>query len=326
MKRKRWIIFAVFIVMLLGTAARVYATAKQITAKDLKNLNDSATMAKVSEILVKDMEKSKDVNAKDIKSITATLGNINGNNNDNVVIVGNYGSNFALVGVYQKANGVYIFLDDIGVFFDVEGVNTVNLKNLGKDAVFIKEYAQQNAGVFERTTFLRGYLWEEDGFKLIYSMPEQVNADWNKNSDSGENGGESQWNRVIQTSKTKLENGNYPAIKAQRNQSYLKSSDTKTQNIPDDSTFYEVAKKEVSESYYWSDQWKQFIICEKIDKTTGEKVAVIEDWENLPYSIVQDFEIYSTKVRIVRKDGTTDIVQGDTLSEVRDRKNTIEGV
>ncbi|MEA5082682.1 MAG: hypothetical protein VB018_00850 [Lachnospiraceae bacterium] len=326
MKKKRWIIFAVFMVMLLGTAARVYATAKQITAKDLKNLNDSSTMAKVSEILVKDMEKSKDVNAKEIRSITATYGEIDGKDNDNVVIVGNYGSNCALVGVYQKANGVYVFLDDIGVFFDVEGVNTVNLKNLGRDAVFIKEYAQQIGGAFERTTFLRGYLWAEDGFKLIYSMAEQVNADWNKYSDNGEDGVESQWNRVIQTSKTKLENGNYPAIKAQRNQFYLKSSDTEAKNIPADSTFHEVAKKEVSESYYWSDKWEKFIICEKVDKTTGEKVAVIEDWGNLPYSIVQDYEIYSSKVRIVRKDGTTDIVQGETLSEVRDRKNTIEGV
>lgn len=320
MKKKRWIIFSVFMVMLLGTAVRVYATAKQITAKDLKNLEDSATKTKVSEILVKDMEQGKDVNTKDIQSITATFGEINGKNNDTVVIVGNYGTNLALVGVYKKANGVYVFLDDIGVFFDVEEVNTVNLKNLGKDAVFIKEYAQQNAGTFERTTFLRGYLWEEDGFKLIYSMPEQVNADWNKNGESGE----SQWNRVIQTSKTKLENGNYPAIKAQRNQSYLKSSDTKAKNIPADSTFYEVAKKDVSESYYWSDQWEQFIICEKIDKTTGEKVAVIEDWENLPYGIVQDFQIYSSKARIVRKDGTTDIVQKDILSEVKDRKSTIE--
>lgn len=320
MKKKRWIIFAVFMVMLLGTAARVYATSKQITPKDLKNLDDSLTKAKVSEILVKDMEKSKDINTKDIKSITATYGAINEKDNDNVVIVGNYGSDFTLVGVYKKANGAYVLLDDLGVFFDVEEVNTVNLKNLGKDAVFIKEYTKQNEGAFERTTFLRGYLWEDEGFKLIFSMPEQVNAYWNKNSDNGE----SQWSRVIQTSKIKLENGNYPAIKIQRNQIYLKSSDTKAKNIPADSTFHEIAKKDVCESYYWSDTWKQFIICEKIDKTTGEKVAMIEDWENLPYSIVQDFEIFSTKVRIVRKDGTTDIVERDTLSEVRDRTKTIE--
>ena len=326
MKRKRWVIFAILMVMLLGTAARVYATAEQITARDLKSLNDSSTMAKVSEILVKDMEKGKDVNTKDIQSITVTYGNVDGKNNDNIIIVGNYGSNFALVGVYQKANGGYVFLDDIGAFFNVEDINTVNLKNLGKDAVFIKEYSQQNSGAFEQMTFLRGYLLADDGFKLIYSMPEQVNVDWNKYNDSDEEDGESQWNRVIQSSKTKLENGNYPAIKAQRNQSYLKSSDTNSKNIPADSTFYEVAKKDVSESYYWSDRWEKFIICEKIDITTGEKVAVIEDWRNLPYSIVQEFEIYSNKVRIVRNNGTTDIVQRDTLREVKERKNTIEGL
>lgn len=311
-------------VMLLGTAARVYATSKQITAKDLKNLQDSATKTKVSEILIKDMGESKVIDANQIQSITTTFGKIKGDDNDDVVVVGNYDSNFALVGVYKKFNGAYTFLDDIGTFFYVEGANTVNLKNLGRDAVFIKEYVEQNEGAFERTTFLRGYLWEKDEFKLIYSMPEQVNIDWNKYCESGEKGSQSQWNRVIQTSKTKLENGNYPAIKSERKQSYLKSSDTNVKNVPMDSTFYEVVKRDNAECYYWSDLWGQFIICEKVDKATGEKVAVIEDWHNLPYSIVQGLEVYGNKVRIMRKNGTTDIVQRDTLGEVREKKNTIE--
>ncbi|MGE4215223.1 MAG: hypothetical protein AB7E42_10680 [Anaerotignaceae bacterium] len=324
MKKKRWILFAVFIVMLLGTAARAYATAKQITAKDLKNLEDSATKTKVSEILVRDMGKSKTVDPNEVESITVTYGNIMGKDHDNAVIVGNFGSDLTFVGVYQKANGVYDFLDEMGVFFDVQEVNTVNLKNLSKDVVFLKEYTEQNVGAFERTTFLRGYLWENDGFKLIYSMPQQVKADWNKYDYSGKESGESQWNKVTQTSKTKLENGNYPVIKAERSQSYLKSSDTKTKNIPADSTFSEVAKRDVSESYYWSYTWNQFIISEKKDKSTGEKVAIIEDLGNLPYSIVQEFENYSNKVRIVRKDGKTDIVAKDTLTNVKENKNTIE--
>lgn len=309
-------------VMLLGTGARVFATAKQITEKDLKNLQDSATKTKVSQILVDDMGKNGVIDPNEIQTLTATYGKIMGD--DDVVIVGNYGDNVALVGAYTKANGIYNFLGDIGVFFDVQEVNSVNLKNLNKNVVFLKEYTQQNIGALERTTFLRGYLWDNGEFKLIYSMPQQVIADWNKYCDSSENGGESQWNRVIQSSKTKLENGNYPVIKSQRNQIYLKSSDTKSKNIPEDSTFSQVVKRDVSESYYWSYSWGQFIISEKIDKTTGEKVAVIEDWGNLTYSLVPDFEIYSNKVRIVRKDGTTDIVERDILSNVKENKNTIE--
>gem|GEM_PF-2741825 len=324
MEKKKLILAAIFIVMLFGTAVMTYANAKRITAKDLKNLDDPTTKIKVSQILVEDMKKNEIANPNEIKSITATHGSVINQRDDDVVIVGKYGPELALVGVYKKANGVYNFMGELGVFFDVREVNSLNLKNLNKDAVFLKEYTDQNIGVFERTTFLRGYIWEDGGFKLVYSEPEQIIADWNKNLNSDKDGVESLWNRVTQTSKTKLENGNYPIIKAERTQNYLKSSDTTAKNIPADSTFSEVAKREVCERYYWSEPWERFILSEKIDKTTGEKIAVIEDWQNLTFSIVPNSEAYSNKVRIMRKDCSTDIVDRDALMDVKENKNTID--
>lgn len=321
MKKKKWILFVIFIVMIVGMGARAYATAKQITAKDLENLDDPATKLKISEILVKDMGKEKEMDASEIKKIKVTRGETMEQGKEDVIIVGDYGPNLTLAAAYEAVNGGYRFLGTIGVFFDVQEVSNIYLENLKRDAVFLKEYTEQNGDTLEKATYLRGYVWENDGYKLIYSMPEQLCAEW---SNGSEGSGEIQWQRVVQNSKTRLENGNYPLITSRRDQSYMISGDTATRNRPADETFNKVINRDTSESYYWSDSWGQFILGEKIDKTTGEKVAVIEDWGNLVYSMVPEFEAYKTKVKIMRKDGTTDVVQKDSLSEVRENKKILE--
>ena len=101
-------------------------------------------------------------------------------------------------------------------------------------------------------------------------------------------------------------------------------------NIPLDNTYTLVRERDIERNFYWNDDWNAFIIDEMIENSTGEKVAVLVLWSDLPYSLAEYSEDeeentpgYENLVRIRRKDGTTAVVNINTLSAIKnDKRNT----
>ena len=91
---------------------------------------------------------------------------------------------------------------------------------------------------------------------------------------------------------------------------------TDKDNIPDESTFHTAKNRVVNQTYYWSDTWKRFILSEKKDKATGERVAVIEDYSASPYVLVEEYNNMANNVAIQRQNGTIEIVPSNALWEL----------
>ena len=62
--------------------------------------------------------------------------------------------------------------------------------------------------------------------------------------------------------------------------------------------------------------WKRFILSEKKDKATGERVAVIEDYSASPYVLVEEYNNMANNVAIQRQNGTIEIVPSNALWEL----------
>ena len=115
-----------------------------------------------------------------------------------------------------------------------------------------------------------------------------------------------------------------PVIKSTYTQQYLVSDEQNALNIPLDNTYSLENSRVIEQNFYWSDEWNSFIIGEKIEKATGQKVAELILWSDLPYSLAEynqneeeNTPGYNNLVRIKRKDGTTAVVNKDSLTDVK---------
>ncbi|MGL4791172.1 MAG: hypothetical protein ACRCW1_07150, partial [Anaerotignaceae bacterium] len=241
-------------------------------------------------------------------------------NSNQIILTGNYGPKLTLIGVYEENNGIYNFFAPVGTFYEVPSIETVNLKPLNKNLIFLKEYADQKIGSYERSEFSRGFLWDGEKFKLVFSTQNNIIADWNDlwNEPGFQTGipSQSQWRKVTEDTKLYLDNADIPKIKAVRNQNYLLSSDTDAKNIPTDDTYTVANSRTIEDIYTWSDKWQQFILDEKILSTTGEEVAIIEDFGSLPYALLDAFEPYVDKLRVVTSEGTAMLVNREDLTDI----------
>ena len=191
--------------------------------------------------------------------------------------------------VYEDNNGKYRFVGEVGVFTDTADLRVVSLQNKNRDAIFINEILNEKIGAFEKLEYDKGYIWADESQKFvnIFNYPVRIRADWNMTWSTSSTEAPSQWERVTQTTKSILENGNNPVIRSRFHQEYLTSSDTNALNIPLDNTYTLVRERDIERNFYWNDDWNAFIIDEMIENSTGEKVAVLVLWSDLPYSLAE---------------------------------------
>lgn len=316
MKRKKTVLAAIFSFLVIGIGATVYGTNNQITQTDIENINSPDTKLLVSKIFLKDMNKEDAILPNEIENFVVTPMP----NSNQIILTGNYGPKLTLIGVYEENNGIYNFFAPVGTFYEVPSIETVNLKPLNKNLIFLKEYADQKIGSYERSEFSRGFLWDGEKFKLVFSTQNNIIADWNDlwNEPGFQTGipSQSQWRKVTEDTKLYLDNADIPKIKAVRNQNYLLSSNTDAKNIPTDDTYTVANSRTIEDIYTWSDKWQQFILDEKILSTTGEEVAIIEDFGSLPYALLDAFEPYVDKLRVVTSEGTAMLVNREDLTDI----------
>ena len=69
-----------------------------------------------------------------------------------------------------------------------------------------------------------------------------------------------------------------------------------------------MSERVVPEKIVWSNDWQRFIIKEGTEKSTGQKVAILEDLDNSPYALYEGYLNVGDRYRILREDGSQDIV------------------
>ncbi|MCQ4727027.1 hypothetical protein NE664_10275 [Anaerotignum faecicola] len=306
MRSKKWVITALLFVMVIGTGARVYAVRKSITVQDIENVNDKETKQKITEVFLSDGHKGVNVNPEEAGGIEIVKGNFTGT--EGIVVSVEFGSKLTLISVYEKNGKSYRFIDDLGSFLKIESIMPAGLKPEGKDLIFIKENANQTMGSYENTDFMRGYFWNGGNFELVFNIPSSIDSQWYDVKDDGS----FLWRKVLHKSVAEFENGNEPNISRSIKNEYYTCSCHKSE-VPEDKDFQLNSSNETEEVYYWSGEWKRFILAEGIDKTTQEAVAVIEDWESQPYALVPQFEDNKNKVRVVRRNGTVSVADKNNI-------------
>ncbi len=312
--------------MIFIVCITIFGEAEYITRDDLNNTQNRAVMEKIASIVLNDSQRNDEISPNEIVKVDVNYGDFRGTGNKDAVISTDFGPRYTLLSVYEENDGKYNFVGEVGLFGDTDDLRVVYLENKGQDTIFIDEIFNDKIGAFERMDYDKGFIWDKasNGFVNIYSYPVTIRSDWNATWDTPSIITEpSNWERLTQTTKSLLENGDNPIIKSTYHQEYLVSSDNNALNVPLNNTYNLVKERDLERDYYWNDEWLSFIIEEKVENSTGEKVAVLALWSDLPYFLpeyenVDEANDYNDLVKIKRKDGSTAIVNKNTLSDVKE--------
>lgn len=315
MYQKWLVLFAVVGILFMGYTAKIYGKPDndKITAAEIQNPNEQGNKQEIARKVLSSTGREGQFDLEDTESVTVYYGNVVLGESQDAVISVKFGPKNTIVAAYTPDGAVYEYVGEVGEFFDVKNIQFIPVQELGKNVVVVREYADQRIGAYEENSFIRGYQYKENEFKPVLNTPEDIRASWNKIWDLEGIQEESNWHRVEQKSDTKWTEGENAALNLIRNQRFSISEDKAAKNIPEAETFTTQNERIVTENFYWSDEWGQFILGEKQDKATGQKVAIIEDFRTSPYILTGD---QYNKVRIVNQDGTQDIVSVDTLTDI----------
>lgn len=317
---KKWGIFiCIAFAALVIFTIKTYGVVEQITETMLQEPNNEQNQQDIARIVLNDTGRNAVFSPEETQQITVYQGDLLGNGQQQAVIALSFGLKNTVLAVYtkDKAGETYTYISDVGDFFDVRDVFFMPLSSDGTNIMIVREYANQNIGAYERSSFLKGYIWNDKNemFQNVLSIPEGIEVTWNGSWDTS---GEERWQKIEERSEFESgeDNKNNPTLKLVQYQAYKISESTDKDNIPDESTFHTAKNRVVNQTYYWSDDWRRFILSEKKDKATGEKVAIIEDYSASPYVLVEEYSNMANNVAIQRPNGTIEIVPNNTLWEL----------
>ena len=220
-----------------------------------------------------------------------------------------FGPKATVMAVYTPVNDGYEYVGEVGYFYDVDNIAFIRPDKSGLEVITFRERNNQSIGAMENGSFIRGYTYKEKDFKNVINIDENTEAWWN---DVQSGAAEPYWHKITQQSNVK-KNDDDRRIEAVKTQIYSTAENTGSMTRPDDSEFNEKNRRTVDENFYWNAGWQSFIIDEKTENSTGEKVAVLKDFGTSPYVLTGDeFDKY----RILREDGSIGIVNYDELSAI----------
>lgn len=243
----------------------------------------------------------------DLEQVEIYYGNVMGNEEKDVVIMVSFGSRNTIVALYEAKGLMYEYVGEVGNFYEVQNIEFIPIASKGKDMILIDEFANQSVGAYEVTEFLKGFLYEDEEFKSIFTSTTDIETIWNQAWESEES--EALWKRITENTQRNWSN-DYENLDMMRYQTYYTSPEEDPFNIPKRNTFEKKDSRMVMEKYEWSADWERFIIGEAIEKATGQTVALIADRDNEPY-ILAGYE--ENAYEIQRRDGSVELIHETEL-------------
>lgn len=316
MKRKGVVIFAIICVLFGGYTAGIYAQpADTLTRRQLEQVEENSIA--IAETVLEDTGREGQYFIQDMDQVSVYYGNVTeGQEKDAVVAVG-FGPQNTVVTVYAADGNGYTYVGDMGDFYDVRNIQFIPVSSEGRDVIIIKETAEQAIGGFEVTDLIRGFFYnDEKEFQNVLQTPERIETMWNNEwCDNDLQKDDNTMCRITEETEIAWDLDGDPELNISRYQQYLTLYPEEGQTLipPGEEEFTSRGRRVVTERFYWSDEWRRFILGEAVDTDTGETVAIIENRDASPYFLAG---FQDDAFRIYRRDGSTDIVEGNTLEWV----------
>ena len=310
-KAKRTALFLLPFILCSFIAGIHTVFGSSISQSQIENISKENTKKQIAKIVLEDTGKSIPGKELDGVKVEVFMENTMGNDEDDAIISVSYGPKHNITAVYQKEKGGYEYAGSLGEFFAPKNIIVKNFKH-GNPLIFLSDDTNQKIGALEECTYLYGSTWNEETeeFVNVFTEPMNINTQWLEDG---------VWHKVERKGSAVYENSAVPNIKTEYNQSYYTADDAGTKTNPSAEMYTIIENWQETESFYWSSEWRRFIVDEKIEKSTGEKVAVVSRREKLPYSRMPEFEKYSDYERIIRKDGTNESMPKENLSEIENK-------
>lgn len=279
----------------------------------IENVNTEENRKLIAKGVLEDTGRSDLYDLNDLESVEVYFGNITPDDEEDIVVTVSFGPSNTVVAGYTKTNDEYMYVGDVGNFYEVKNVSFVPIETLNQDAIIITEFANQNVGAYETSEFLEGFIFDEGKFNRVLKTPTFIEAAWNEIWEDSENGDPDAWNKVTQTTDDKWRNKNEIVLNLVRYQQYFTSNldNNDTSTIPKTDSFEKQNQRIITEQFEWSDEWQLFILDEAVENSTGQKVAIIENRDASPYALAGYTENAYT---IQRKDNTLDTIKASELT------------
>lgn len=312
MGKKKIVLLVSALILLGGYGAGIYAkTEGDLSQSQVSDPNSEKNREDIAKSVLESTGRTGQYDLADLEDVTVYFGGAVTGNEEDVLVTLSFGPKNTVVAAYTPDGNVYEYVGDLGDFYGVRSIRFVPSPELGKDIIIVRENVNQSLGSFENTDVLRGYVYENNGFRDVLNTPEKIESSWNNLWNQSDIREESLWRRVTENTESSWTTGENPQLTITRYQDYLESSDQTEGRVPQDETFDKKQSRVVVERFYWSEDWGRFILREAVEKATGEKVAVIEDLSASPYLLagLADDKDYG----IIRKDGLLDYVKKEEL-------------
>ncbi|MBM6828095.1 hypothetical protein H9X85_00440 [Anaerotignum lactatifermentans] len=312
MGKKKIVLLLSALILLGGYTAAAWARIEgDLSQRQVEDPNSEKNREDIAKSVLESTGRTGQYDLSDLEDVTVYFGGAVTGNEEDVLVSLSFGPKNTVIAAYTPDGNVYEYAGDLGNFYGVRNIRFVPSPELGKDIVIVRENVDQSLGSFEQTDVLRGYVYENNGFRDVLNTPEKIESSWNNIWNQSDIREESLWRRVTENTESSWSSGENPQLTITRYQDYLESSDQSEGQVPEDETFDKKQSRVVVERFYWSEEWGRFILREAVEKATGEKVAIVEDLSASPYLLagLADDKDYG----ILRKDGTLDYVKEEEL-------------
>lgn len=283
-----------------------------------KELNDyeNSTGAKKRELETKIIEniitnllRFEDIPLASSSDLRIVYGNVTGNAQKDAIFIVKIGPKNTIVVVYEKTDLGYKFKGLVNNFMEIRDVKTAKVTGNSEEIIMLFERINQMIGAFEDSIVLRAYRWNPslDKFEQILEAQKDYKSYWNELFDNKKPKDESHWLKIEQLAST--DNNDDEKINFKVNQKYQRSKQTNSVNMPKDEDFQTLNERNFSKLYSWNNKWKHYILGEGVEMYTGLIVAILEDLEQQPFSLIESDRRYKIK----RLDGEISTVDKNTI-------------
>ncbi len=287
-----------------------YGIPQNISMEEFNNANDEINKIKIAERVLVSTERTDMFKPQEAVSVRVNYADIIGKNVHDALVTVDFGPKATIMAVFTPIDNGYQYVGEVGYFYDVDNITFLRPESSPADIITFREKNNQSIGEMENSSFIRGYAYKDGKFVNVINIDENIEVWWNDEANGVTDN--AKWNRITQTSVIKYsDNGN--TIDAAKTQVYSTVPPTANDMKPEDSAFMEQNRRVIDEIFTWSDDWQTYIVSEKTENFTGENVTVLKDFGALPYTLTGDL---FNRYRILRGDGSVDIVDYEELSEI----------
>lgn len=311
MRKVRAFIVLGAVLMFLGLAVRVLGIPGYISMEEFANANEPENRTRIAEKVLVSTGRSDMFKPEEAGSVRVNYAELTKKGVRDALVTVDFGPEATIMAVYTPTENGYEYVGEVGYFYDVDNINFFRPDPYMLDIISFRESNNQSIGALERSSFIRGYAYYDGQFRNVINIDENIEAWWNdQNSGITDN---PVWNKITQTSV--IENSpDDTVIDATKTQIYSIAPPTENKMKPEDAVFQKQAERVINEIYTWNNEWQSYIVDEKTENATGEKVAILKDFAASPYVLTGDnFDRY----RILRKNGSMDLVNHSDVSDIQ---------